>query len=250
MSGILIIQFLVLTAIVSGVLIFFLKKVLFDSTQGAVNRLNRETEDVRAKQVELNEKIKQANEELERRRTEADALVAKMKNQANEEATKEREKLLTKVRQESEDIIAKAQRTKDDMRKELEREMNIKAMDYTFMLLNEALPEKTLAIFNEEMVTAFLDGLESVDMEVISEDVKTAEAVTAMPLPEKYRNRLSDILQKKLGRVIQVEIREDKKIINGMILKFGSLSLDGSLANVLKGKAEELKEKIDKGMIK
>ena len=47
--------------------IFFLKKILFDSTQGAVNRLNRETEAVRAKQAELNEKIKQANEELEER---------------------------------------------------------------------------------------------------------------------------------------------------------------------------------------
>ena len=39
--GMFIIQFLVLMTVVCGTLIFFLKKLLFDSTQGAVNRLNR-----------------------------------------------------------------------------------------------------------------------------------------------------------------------------------------------------------------
>ena len=59
MNGMMILQFLVLTAVVSGAIIFFLHRTLIASTDGAVKRLNAETETVRSKQKELNEKIKQ-----------------------------------------------------------------------------------------------------------------------------------------------------------------------------------------------
>ena len=62
------VQFIVLMFVVVGVIGFFLHKLLIGTTQGAVNRLNSETEATRAKQAELNQKIKEANEELEKRK--------------------------------------------------------------------------------------------------------------------------------------------------------------------------------------
>ena len=114
MTGMMILQFLVLMFVVNGVLIFFLRKSLFDSTQGAVNRLNRETADVRSKQSELNKKLKEANQELEKRRGEADSLVAKMQEDAEKKATEEREKIIKKARVDGEEIISKAQKAQDD----------------------------------------------------------------------------------------------------------------------------------------
>ena len=102
MNPLIIVQFLIVQTIFFGLIIFVLKKVLHDDTKGAVNRLNKETEEVRAKQAELNEKIKLANEELERRKKEADALVARMTDEATDNAKEEREKLVNKARQEGE----------------------------------------------------------------------------------------------------------------------------------------------------
>ena len=139
MNPMLIVQFLVIQSIFFGLVIFVLKKVVHDDTKGAVNRLNKETEEVRAKQAELNEKIKQANEELERRRKEADALVAKMTEEATEKAKEEREKLVNKARQEGEEIIAKAQATKDAMRKAVQKEIEMKMVDFSVEILNTVL---------------------------------------------------------------------------------------------------------------
>lgn len=246
----LIVQFLVLTAVVSGVLIFVLKKVLFDSTQGAVNRLNRETEAVRAKQAELNEKIKQANEELARRRAEADALVAKMTEEAEQKAKEEREKIIVKARQEGEEIINKAQKTKAEIRRALEQEINIKAIDFSAYLLREVMSSKSHGLFDENLIAEFFEDLKQVDMTMIDEKLTTLDIVTATPLAERSRNLLSEILQAKLGRQIAVNTSVDPGILAGIVLKFGTLALDGSLRARMTKKGEEMKEQLEKGTLK
>ena len=237
---------LVLGFVFMGVTIFVLKKVLFDSTQGAVNRLNRETDDVRKKQKELNEKIKQANEELAKRRAEADALITKMKDEAEERAKEEREKIVKKARADGEEIIAKAQRTKEDMRKVLMKEAEIKTVDFTVVILEEILRDRTRGAFNESMITDFLDDLEETDMAMITDDVLDADVTVAEALTDPLKNRLTQILHEKLGRDIRLNIHVDKTIISGMLLKFGSLALNGSLKYLLDEKGVEIKDKLEK----
>ncbi len=244
-----ILQFLVLMAVVCGVIIFVLRKVLFDSTQGAVNRLQKDTEAVRAKQTELNQKIKEANEELQHRRSEADSLVLKMKTDAEEVAKQEREKIIAKARAEGEEIIAKAQKTKDDMRKALEKEMELKAVDFMIILAEEIFSEKVRASLNHDLIDEFLDSFQKTDMSMISESIAEADVVSAIPLEEKFRTRLSDILQKKLGRTIALKYTEDKKILAGMVVHFENLRLDGSLAHIMKEKGVDMKERLERGLL-
>jgi F0F1-type ATP synthase membrane subunit b/b' len=244
-----IIKFLILFTVVAGVTIFVLKKVLFDSTQGAVNRLNRETDGVLKKQKELNEKIKQANEELDKRRKEADALVSKMTEDAEEKAKEEREKILKRARMEGEEIIAKAERRKEEIRQVLQKEMDMKALDFTVLILAEVLGEKSLKRLDENLVEEFMAGLDKVDMSKIDGSVKSAEVLTAYPLEKKFREQISEILRKKLNREITIEVKEDKKIIGGIILKFATLALNGSLAHMIKESGLVIKEKVEKGLL-
>ena len=53
----------------------------------------------------------------------------------------------------------------------------------------------------------------------------------------------------KLGRDVEVKSIEDEKILGGVLLKFGSLNLDGSLKNMLNLISEEVKGNIEKGII-
>jgi len=245
----LVFKFLVLGGVFIMVAIFALKKVLFDSTQGAVNRLNRETEAVRAKQIELNEKIKQANEELAKRRTEADALVAKMKEDAENKAKEEREKIIAKARQDAEEIISKAQKTKDDIRKVLEKEAEVKALDFANVLLKEVFSERALSSLNETLIDEFITNLENVDMSMVAAEIDTVDIITTIPLADKFKDRLHDLLKKKLDREFKYNMTQDTKINSGIVVRFGSLTLNGSLAYALQEKGMMVKELLEKGLL-
>lgn len=246
MNPLMIVQFLILQTIFFGIVIFVLKKVLHDDTKGAVNRLNKETEEVRAKQAELNEKIKLANEELERRKKEADALVAKMTDEATEKAKEEREKLVSKARQEGEEIIAKAQATKEAMRKQIQKDVETKMVDFSVEILNTVLTQKSGAALHDSLIEDFLTELAKIDMAMITGEVNEAEIITAVPIEKKNKERLSAILKEKLKRDINIKTTEDIKIVSGAILRFGSLVLDGSLHNFFKEAGVAIREKIEK----
>ena len=246
MNPLMIVQFLILQTIFFGIVIFILKKVLHDDTKGAVNRLNKETEEVRAKQTELNAKIKQANEELERRKKEADALVAKMTDEATEKAKEEKEKILNKARQEGDEIIAKAQATKDAMRKQVQKEVETKMVDFSIEILSTVLTQKSGAALHNSLIEDFLTELEKIDMGMIAADVNDAEFITAVAMDKKNKETLAVLLKGKLKRDIKVKATEDPKIVSGAILRFGSLVLDGSLQNFFREAGVSMREKIEK----
>lgn len=249
-TWLLVLKILVLGGVFIGLVIFALKKVLFDSTQGAVNRLNRETDTVRAKQAELNEKIKQANEELVKRRAEADALVVKMKEDAENKGKEEREKVVTKARQEAEEIINKAQKTKDDIRKVLEKEAEVKALDFSIILMEEVLASRPLAALNEAIIEEFLNSLESVDMSMVAPEIDTVEVVCACPLADKFNNQLNELIKKKMQRELKINLTEDASNISGIVIMFGSLTLNGSLRYMLQEKGMVLKDLLERGLLK
>lgn len=246
---------LLIKAVVAGMVFvaiggFFIWKFSKDTIDKDLNRLNKETEAVRGKQIELNAKIKEASEELTKRKAEADALVAKMTEDASTKAKEERDKIVAKARQEGEEIIVKANNTKEDIRKAIVKEMDMKTIDVTALVLEEVLGKKGKPALDESMITEFIEGLMKMDMEMIGEEIKVADIITASPLSDAMKNRLSEALQTKLGRSVAINQTTDPKILSGIILKFGSLNIDGSLATMVRENAISMKEKIEKGLLK
>ena len=76
-----IIKFLALTVVISVFLIFALKRYLVSEVDGAKQRLDKEAEMARARQVELSQKLKEVDEELSRRRQELDGIEKKLKSE-------------------------------------------------------------------------------------------------------------------------------------------------------------------------
>ena len=243
--GMLIIQFLVLMVVVTGAIIFFLHRFLVANTDGAVKRLNTETEAVRAKQTELNKKIKEADEELAKRKKEAEDLTKKMREEAEETAKSEREKMIKKAREEGEEIIAKAQRTKDQIRLEIQKEMDLKTIDYAISILNSVLSENARGIIDAQLITEFMENLEKMDMNQVSVEVDAADIITAIPIDDAMKNKFAKILKTKLNRDIKINSSVDPLVAGGAILKFGSLALDGSLQNMIRDAGITMKQKAE-----
>ena len=245
MNWMMIVQFIVLMAVVVGVIIFILHRVLVGSTEGAVRRLNEEAEKTRKKQVELNLKIKEADEELAKRKAEADALAQKMIQEAEEKAKGEVEKLINKARVDGEEIISKAQGNKDKIRKEIEKEMEFKIINYSTKILSTILSEKAKGVLDRHLISEFIEGLEKVDMSKISSDITSAEIITTGALDDLTKEKIAKILKAKLKRDIKVNASSDLNLIAGMALRFGSLGLDGSLRNSIKELGVSLKQGVE-----
>lgn len=61
----------------------------------------------------------------------------------------------------------------------------------------------------------------------------TAEVTAAQPLSEAQLQKLGDELRRALGRRVAVEIRVDRALLGGLVVKVGSRMIDGSLKSRL-----------------
>ena len=239
-------QFFILTAIVTGAIIFFLHRFLVASTDGAVKRLNSETETVRTKQGELNRKIKEADEELARRKKEADELTKKMTTEAEETARAERERMVKKAREEGEEIIAKAQRAKDQIRSEIVKEMELKTVDFAVRILNSVISTKARGSLDKQLIAEFMESLEKMDLNQVSVEVDTADVITAVPIDDAAKDKFAKLLKAKFNRDIKINNAVDPVIAGGAVLKFGSLAVDGSLQNMIREAGVAIKQEAER----
>ena len=228
MSWNLIIQFLILTTVISGVIIFTLYMVLIRTVDGAKQRLDRDAEAARQREAELNQKIKEADEQLARRQKELDVMEKKMRSDLEEQANKQKEELIQKARGEAEEIITKAQNAKETIRREIEKNMEIRIVDYSIKVLGDVFTNAAKDALDRQLFTEFVEKLKNVDLARLGPDVKAVDIITANPLEQNALQSIGQVFKEKLGRELKLIPKIDKGIFNGVILQFDSLLLDGS----------------------
>jgi F0F1-type ATP synthase delta subunit len=246
MTFALIVQFLLLTAIISGALIFTLHRVFVASVEGAKQRLDHDAEAARARESELNRKIRQADEELAARKKELDVLEQKMKGDLEAAANKHREELVTKARAEAEEIILKAQNAAEGIRRDIQKQMELKVIDHTVKVLGQVLTKRAKASLEKDLVEEFLEQLKNVDMSKISLDISRADVVTTLGLGDSDIKRIADVIKAKAGRDIALTSKIDPANMAGVVVQFGSLQLDGSLKAAIRDAAVALKAETEK----
>ncbi len=242
----LIVQFLILTTVISGAIIFTLYLVLIRTVDGAKQRLDRDAEAARERERELNQKIKEADAELQRRQKELDIMERKMRQELEEKAAKQKDEIIQKARTEAEEIIVKAQNAKEGIRRDIEKNMEIKIIDYSIRVINDVLSNSVKDVVDRQLFTEFIEQLNNVDMGRLGPDVKSADVVTANPLDQSALNEIIKVFKEKASRDMKLNPKIDKTIVGGVVLQFGSLLLDGSLQNAFKASANGIKTQVEK----
>lgn len=241
----LIISFIVVQIFIVGVIVLWLKTALVSSTEGAVNRLNEEIAKANEQQAELSKKLREADEELNRRRAEAKALTDKMRTDVETQTKEEREKIITEARKEGEEIISKAQNSKVKIREELEKEIDVKVIQVGMRIVNEVLSEKSKGALHNVLIDEFFSKLRETSMERVNRDVEAVDVISIAPLDESRRSQLSGIIREKMGREPKFNFTTDENIGGGVILKFGSMALDGSVKNLIRETATDFQEEVE-----
>lgn len=240
-------QFIFLQIIVFSAVIFFMKRILSNDTRAAVGRLDSVYQDLLAKQKELNEKIEEAEKEYEAKKEEAMKITEEYKSEANDEMHKKKEEVLKAAKQQADEMLERAKSSCDEIRAQLQRDVEAKAIDTASAVLQKALKQKTLAAFHDLVFDDFLENAKNFDLSKVSGHIDTVTVRTPFPLTEQHKNKISAFISGKIDRILKIEEIIDPLVIAGVALQFGSLLVDGSLANTINDVAEDLKEKVRLG---
>jgi len=243
----LLVQFIIIQIIIFAVVIFFLKKIMLGSTESAVTRLNESYKDMNAKKEELAQKIKEAQEDYEARKKEAEKVAEKVKNDADTEMREQRDALLKKTREEAERMIADTMGAKEKIREEILKEEQMKIIDRCGNLVGNVYKDAVRQKMDELLITDFLDELKEMDVSSMPDGIELIETITRSPLTDGIKNNINSIVKEKMKRDIALKETVDENVIGGIVMRFGNLELDGSIAGKLKEVASATKEKIEKG---
>jgi F0F1-type ATP synthase delta subunit len=229
-------------AVVLAAIIVVVKRLLLSDTVRAVERINQAEADVRQKEEALRREIEERERELAQRKAQAEEELQRQKDQLAKELGEIREKMTADARKESDRILDQARRNEEKLRQQLTQEMEQKAAAYGAQVMGLVFSEKIVAKIDAYFVDELLDALQALDAGSITVDAATAEFTVAHPLAPERKQRLEAILHDKFGANILVEEKLDPALLAGLVMKLGSLEIDGSLVSRFREATEEIKK--------
>jgi len=237
--------FALMQVIVFGVVLYFYKKITAGDTENTVKRLGSVYEDLLKKQKALAEKLEAAEKEYQAKKEESSLIAEKLANQAMDEAHKKEEEILKKARAEAEDILSKAHASREQVGKEMEIAANKKVVDFAADLLGNIYDEKLKTLIHGQFIRNFMAQAKKSDLASVDLQGQHPTIRTAMALTKEDREPLLKVLADGLGSPdLQIDEVIDEKLIAGVALQIGTLSLDGSFANAIRESASQVKEKM------
>ena len=237
-----IIQLIIIQIITFLALVFVLRKIMYSASFNETKRLQKLNQENVEKAEELARKMEDTERQYRERMSGAEDEARKLKAQAREQAERLREELLNKARQESERIVNQALNSKEKLREDIEAQMQKKSVEQSLKLTQDVLSSKHQRLVHEGLVSEVLEEIEKIKPGKLEVRTDKGELTTPYEVDKRKKEKIATILSKKIGKKISLEEKIDKQVIAGIVIKLGSLVIDGSLAGKLKEAAEPMRK--------
>ncbi|MDD5438963.1 MAG: F0F1 ATP synthase subunit delta [Candidatus Omnitrophica bacterium] len=236
-------NFILVFTVLFVAIVLVLRNIFFSDTNSALNRLNDARVQTEKKQAELEEKMVKCEEECRRHIEDSQKKAEEVMNKAIQDAEQRSRDILEKARNQSQEIAQKANEAKDKMRADITREAENKLIDIGCSIVGRMIPEQISDKFNESLYEDFLNELNTSDANYIK-DCKEAEVITVRGISDAYIKKFKEIVSKKVSHNVEFTTKKDPSIMGGVMLRFGTLVLDGSIRKKLKETSEQMKKEL------
>ena len=223
-------------------LIFILRQFMKGHVSGAVGHLQKLNEELVKQQNELKQKMAEAQKEYESKMGNLQDEIREKQGQVREEANKMLEESRQRALAERENIINEAVETREKMRQEIMAQMEEKAVFHSRTILGEFFSGEMHALIHEFLVREVIQGLKEVNVEAFQISTDTAELTSAIPVSADLKSQIQKILKDRIKRDVKFKEETDESLVAGLILKFGTFVIDGSMTHRLKEAAALLKK--------
>lgn len=232
---IVLVHFAVLVAVV-----IVIKRMLMGDTTRAMARIAEVEAEVRKKEEGIRQQINEHEQDFARKKTEAEEALQLQREESETEVARIREQVIAEAKTEAERIISHAKRNEQKMRDQVMLSMEEKAVDYGAQIFHLVFSEKMTATMDREFVNELLDALAEVDASSMTVDTSEAEFILSHPLDAEQKVRLEALLAEKFETAVKVAEKLNPNLLAGMVMKLGSLEIDGSLLNRYRDAAVEV----------
>lgn len=229
--------------IIFVVVIGILKHILYSDTRSALGRLKLADEEIKQRKEELTKKERNLEEEYEKKVVQGREELKKLKREAIIEAERLREEILDKAQSESNEIIKAAHSSHERLRQEIFEELRKESLELSYQLIKELFSHKHLEELNQGLIEEVINQLENVKEADLSSSFEKVEIIYNFPLKASQKEKISEIISKKVSHPIELVEKKDDSLISGVMIKLGSLVMDGALSSCLREAQESLSQK-------
>ncbi len=227
---------------VLGVVLVVIKKLLLGDTIRAVERVGQAEAEIRKKEEAMRQELERHDQEQTTKRKAAEREIDTRREESERQVGLMREQVLEAARKEAADILEKARKNERQLREHVELDLDSKAVDFGGRVFKLVFSERVSTELNKHFVGELIDALEETDASGITIDAASAEFISSHPLAPEQKQRLQALLASKFG--VKIDIRETvrEELLAGLVMKLGSLEIDGSLLSRYQEAVAELKK--------
>jgi F-type H+-transporting ATPase subunit b len=223
--------FLIAQLVVFAVIVIILRKLLLSDTLSAVNRMKAAEAELGKKEEVMRQKMESHEQEFTKNKETAEAELEKRREGTEQDLARMKERMQEDAKTAADKIISDAQLNKEKIREQLVREMDEKAVDFAGdvfkLVISKEVGDKLNMAFIEELIVALSD----VDETSIHVEADEAHFISGHSLDTGQKAQLEKLMAEKFDVSVKIEEEIDEKLLGGLIIKLGSLEIDGSLLN-------------------
>lgn len=227
--------FIIIQCIVFLIVFLALRRMMIRGTESAVNRLTLADEENAKRLAEAKKKIEELESEYKQKGADLLQELEGQREAAKKRIEEEKNRVVIKAREEGERIVEAAKSRIEKGDRESEKELHGRAGLLAGRIVREILSDTLKSGLNERLVNELLHEIEGMETGHIPEETGEAEVILSSPLKAEQMKSLKGMLEQKLARRIEIRETVKKEISGGLILKLGSLTVDGSLDNLVNG---------------
>jgi len=238
----LIIQLIIIQVLTFAALVFVLYKIMYSASFAETKRLQQLSRENAEKARELAAKMEEAEKKYRDKVEAAEKEANRLRAEAKEQSDKIKKEALNKAKQEADRMIKQALNTKEKIREEIEAGLQEKCVEQSLALIQKILISKNMLILHAAVVQDALDEIGMIEASKLNVNTDKGELIIAVEITKAEKEQIASTLSAKTGRKITLEETVDTSIIAGVIIKLGSLIIDGSLRGKLNEACEALRK--------
>jgi vacuolar-type H+-ATPase subunit H len=152
---------------------------------------------------------------------------------AKESSEKVSMEVQQQAKEEAQRILEHARKEIHQWESEFHHRTEERAMDLSLQMLQLTFTDQGKRALQHQLLSEFLEELNRLDDQQMTQTAGKMKVITVAEMSDSERERLNQILTRKMGEKVTFEESVDPEMIAGLIIQIGDFMIDGSLKNQL-----------------
>lgn len=234
----LVVGLIVLQVIIFVALIIVFRRVMSKNVTLATSHLEELNEEYTKKEQEVEARLQEVQSQAQQILQQAQVQAETAKEQIVKSAQQEKDALIQQARSEAQDIMHQADKARQQLLNELEERISRQAVKKACVLLGDSLPPDFKQEVHARWVKDLLEsGFHDTAHLKLPENEKQITVVSAFDLTPADTALISRKLGERFGKEVKITTETDAGLIAGLLIRIGSIVLDGSLQHKIRENA-------------